>query len=597
MGDELGRHANGVSPELLHDALRRLLESRFFARAPRLSRLLRYLGEHALAGGPPLKEYDVARGAFDKSGEFNPAADPIVRVEAGRLRERLRRYYRAEGRSDPVRVFLPKGSYQLYLERRAAPAQTGPQPARAGGRAKTCRIVILPFADLSPNHQYPYLVEGLVDDLITILARSPWLRVLARRSSRRYATQPVNLRRVARQLGADFVLEGSLRPLGAQVRVCARVAESSTGTYFWSETFNFAEDDLACMPDVIGEAVVAALARHRDRGRKVRAATTRRAEAETYLLTLKGRYHVRRRNHTDLLRGVEYLDDALARDPDAVPALAALSEACTMLAWYGFLPSSEVMPKAAHCARRAVALDPHSPHAHLALGLVQELYDWDFTAAEREFQTACELDPADATAWFELALCLARTGRIAAGLERMRRAVQLEPLSATVRTNLGVLFYYQRRWQQAIRSFLEALEFNEHYFPAHFRLGAAYLQLGKFEAAVASLRQAMTLCEQCPTVMGLLGHALARMGNKAEAFQLAERLRSPGALCYARPTAMTLVYLGLGDKASALSMLRRALEERDPHVVDLAVDPIFDSLRKERIFRDLLSNLHLTARG
>jgi len=577
----------GVTAQAVQAQLDKLLGSSRFARAPRLSRLLRYLVERTLAGQTEdLKESLLGGAVFDKPQGFDPAADPIVRVEAGRLRERLRSYYQAEGRGDELLIRLPKGGYvPLFQKRRSAAAARPGEPARRPSPAARKRLLILPFRDFSEGGAGAFLAEGLVEDLTTALSKVPALRVVARRSTHRYAARPADVRRICQELGADLVIEGSIRKAAAAVRICVRLAESRQGTYLWSEIFDFPESQLAAAHQRISEAVIAAaLPSRRVRADALPGPAAQNSQA--YLLSLKGRHHVRRRSRQELLKGIRLLEQALELEPHAA-TLATLAEAHVMLAWYGFAAAQAVMPRALMAAERAVAMDPSLAQAHLALGLVRELYQWDWRGAETHFRTACRLDPSDATAWFELALCVSRTGGFSQGVELMRLAVRADPLSPLVHTNLGVCLYYQRSFAEGLRSLLEALDLNPDYFPAHFRLGMTHLAMGNLGEAIASLERARSLCEACPTVSGLLGYALGLAGDRGAAQEMLRRIATPADFGYVRPTAMALVHLGLKDHDRAVACLERARAERDLLLADIQADPIFDPLRAESHFRDL----------
>jgi Tfp pilus assembly protein PilF len=251
------------------------------------------------------------------------------------------------------------------------------------------------------------------------------------------------------------------------------------------------------------------------------------------------------------------------------------------------------MPRAKAAAQKAARLESRSAQSHLALGLVQELYDWDWARARQALRLAVDLEPGNATALFEYGFFLSRMGEPDEAFAAMRRARELDPLSPVINTNLGVNFYYQRNFTQAIHQYQEALELDPSYLPAHYRLALAHLCRGMVEEARRLLETGMRQSGATPSLLALYGCALARSGCKDRARGILEALLASSAERYVSPVSIAILHLGMNESAHALDWLEHARDEHDVLLVDIKVDPVFDSLRVKPAFRDLLHRLDL----
>jgi serine/threonine-protein kinase len=311
---------------------------------------------------------------------------------------------------------------------------------------------------------------------------------------------------------------------------------------------------------------------------------------------LKARYHVNRRTAEGLVKAIEYFESLIAEHPDHARAYAGLAEAFALRAWYGHAPPNEVMPKAKAAAVKAVKAAPRLSEAHLAAGLVSELYDWDWQKARQSLRLAVDLNPGSATTLFEYGFFLSRMGELDAAFVTMRRAQELDPLSPVINTNLGVNYYYQRRYDAAIHQYLEALEIEPGYQPGYYRLAIAHLQRGAPEEARVCLEDAMGRGVPGPRLKALWAYALARTGRPDGAAQIRDELLACRRERYISPVSIALLFLGMKDTRSTFDWLERAWEEHDVFLVDLGIDPLYDSLRSLPEFRGLLAKMNFAAR-
>lgn len=579
-----------IDREEVRAELARVLSSSGFVNSHRLSRFLRFTVEQALnrpAGR--ITEQLLGREVFDRDESFDPAVDTIVRVEASRLRAKLQRYYRTEGRPDPVLIQFRKGSYVPSFRRRT------PSAAASAGRVRstTPALAVLPFHDLGGDPDQEFLCEGIAEELIHALSKVEGLRVIAWNSTRRLKGAAYDIRSVGAQLRVNAVLEGSVRRVDDRLRIAAQLVDTAGCACLWSEVLESGIGDVLAVREKIAAAIVGALPVERvGRGRD-RAPAEEADQPEFYTRYLKARYHLNRRSQEGLVKAIEYFEGLIAEQPDYARAHAGLAEAFALRAWYGYAPPNEVMPKARAAAAKAVRIAPRLAEARLAAGLVSELYDWDWTKARESLRLAAELNPGSATTLFEYGFFLSRMGELDAAFGIMRRAQELDPLSPLINTNLGVNYYYQRRYDAAIGQYLEALEMDAAYQPAHYRLALAHLMRGAPEEARGWLAKAMQLPGAGPRLKALWGCVLASAGRTEEAGRVRDELLALARERYISPAGIAVLYLGLKDARSALDWLERAWEEHDVMLVDLAIDPLYDSLRGFPRFGKLLVKMNL----
>ncbi|MBI3696829.1 MAG: hypothetical protein HY238_18580 [Acidobacteria bacterium] len=331
--------------------LSKILASPVFAGSDRMSRFLRFTVERALRGeGDRLKEYLLGVEVFDRRSSYDPRIDPIVRVEARRLRSKLEKYYETEGRGDPVRIDFPKGGYSPVLRERDRAA---PAPERR-------TIAVLPFANLSSDPENEYFSDGLTEELIQALTKVEGLRVVAWSSAFQFKGKARDIRQVGRQLSVDTVLEGSVRRADDRLRITAQLVDVSDGRYLWSQIYEREMKDVFAIQDEISRAI-ADTPRIKLTGALVKPYTV---NLEAYNLYLRGRFNWNKRTEEGLRKAIEYFEQALAGDAQYAPAYCGLADCYSMLGQYGLSPPREVMPQAKAAATRALDIDEALAEAH-----------------------------------------------------------------------------------------------------------------------------------------------------------------------------------------------------------------------------------------
>jgi adenylate cyclase len=614
----------------VRDALQRVVASAPFQRTPQLQRFLRFVVDEVLAGrGDRLKEYVVGTEVFGRRADYDPRLDSLVRVEAHRLRSALDAYYQAKGRDDPVRIELIKGSY-VPTFRQVAPA--APVPADIAPPAKSRRIwmaiaavlavllllpldhlkapvraslppnatiAVLPFDNLTADPDNQYFCFGLMDEITTDLAKSGALRVVARTSAARFKRGD-DIATIGRQLRADAVLEGSVQRNSGRVRVTAQLINTADSLHVWSESYERSGSDLLRIQNEIAQAITLAV-RPYIPGNS--GASPRRvqysADSEANQLYWKAAYFRSPMGKTgwrkDLATSAGYLERAVQKDPTFALAYAALADVYVSLAWErgGGAITRDYMIGGRQAAMRALELDNTLAEAHSALGTVQVFYDYDRHAGEQSFQRALQLDPSNGKARMWYAMALVMQGRADEALVQARQGQELDPLSYVATTHLGVVHYFGRHNDDAIRLVRDLLKVAD-IAPAHGLLGMAYEVQQNYDAAIAEYQAGLRLVPAHPYIRGMLGHAYAKSGRVREAralLQFANTGFDQGGLSCLKTS---YIYMGLGEYDRVFDLLERDYEERDPELLYANADPVFDPVRTHPRFVALMRKIGLS---
>jgi serine/threonine protein kinase/tetratricopeptide (TPR) repeat protein len=470
--------------------------------------------------------------------------------------------------------------------RRAAPTAA---PGLEASRPTT--VAVLPFSNASADPENDYFSDGLTEQLIHELTRVNGLRVLAWGSSSKLRGRDEDIHRTARELGADHLLVGSVRRAGGRVRISARLVQTATGYYLWTETYDRELEDLFAIQESIARAIAGTLegtliARQRP------APSTRRVDA--FDLYLRGRYLWNQRTTAGLMQAVESFRRALEVDEGFALAHAGIADAYCLLAEYGILPPSEAIPAARAAVLRALELDPRSPEAHAAHALVRSMHDWEWAEGEALYRRAIELSPGYATAhhWLGLDL-LAPLGRFDEAHHEVELARQLDPLSIGIMEGKPYLLMLQRRYDEAADAYREVIELDPHFWRAHTGLGRTYLLMGRFAEGLALLEEGRVIAGETPGILGAIGQGLAWSGDHPGARQVISKLEELCQTRYIPCTTFALVHSALDEPGLALDWLDRAAERHDLPLALVAAHPAYDALRGQARFTDLLDRLRL----
>lgn len=451
-------------------------------------------------------------------------------------------------------------------------------------------LAILPLRNLSADPAQEFFADGMTEALITTLGRIRQLRVISRTSVMRFKQSRQPLSAIARELGADAVVEGTIQRSGERVRITARLIDASEDRPLWAESYDREVREVLALQSEIAGRIANEIGVQITRPERSRLDRIRPMKPAIYDEYLQGLYHWNRRTPDRFAKAIAHLDRAIAGDPGFAPAHAALADCYNLLGSVetGALPPRVAMPRARQSALRALALDGDLAQAHASLGHYKLFFDWDWAGAESSFLRAIDLDPSYATAhqWYGIYLML--RGRMDEAIREGNQARLLDPLSLVLQVSLGNRYFYARRYEDAVRLNLQALDLDASFAPAHFHLARAYVAMGRMAEALDHYREALRLSGGSPAIQGFLGHALAKAGQPEEARRILRNLEVAARTRYVPAQAFTAIYVGLGQRERAVAWLHRAYEERSGMMVYLAVDPVADGYRSDPRVAELL---------
>jgi len=588
------RDAKDVSPgpipaAEIQDQVNHILASAEFRRSTRLQRFLRLAVERSLAGEiEQMKEYIVGREVFDRGADYDPNVDSIVRVEAQRLRRKLREYYQTRGRKDPILITFPSGSYVPVFARvaQAEPALVATDAERVVTltRPNPRTVAVLPFSNLSPEPEQEYFCDGITEDIINAISSIPKLQVIGRTSL--FALKRIeDPHEIGIRLGAGTIIEGTVRKAGELLRVSARIIDSGTRQVRWSQVFDRKTSDVFSIENEIARSIAHALRAVWQPGWIQKAPST-----EAYILYLKGRQAWNQMSRKGYQSAIERFNRAISLYPEFAAPYAGLADVYTWLALWGMMRPREALPRCKHAALEALRLDPGSAQAHSSLAAATFIFDWDWQESMVLSKRALELQPSYLDGLHIYGTCLFFLGRFEEARACLEPAVHLDPLSFRMNRTLGTLCCLQGRAKEAERWLEAAIALEPDSAESHYLLARLHLQQCRYDAALKEVQK----CQNDPSsalAVGISGVALARKGDKTGALSTIERLAEMSSVGYVDPLASALVHVALGNSDAALKCLENSLVERSPHVLLLHLDPLFDEIRSDPRFQNLVSSL------
>jgi TolB-like protein/Flp pilus assembly protein TadD len=457
-------------------------------------------------------------------------------------------------------------------------------------------LVVLPFADLTPAPESAYLADGVTDAVITELGQLGALRVTSRTSSMRYRDSKEPIQAIARALGVDAVLEGSLFRDGARIRVTARLVEAATESNLWTGSYERDFRDILALQRDLAQTVARELQVSLTPDQASRLGRTQTVNPEAVEAYLKGRYQWAKRTPAALLDSIELFEAAARADPAYAAPHAGLANSYVLLSLAAIVERSsfESIAQAEASAARALALDPQLPEAHTALAYAQ-LWSWNLAESEHTFVRAIQLNPNDGTTRFWHSVRLAAEGRFDESIAEAKRGQQLDPVSPIVTAGLSWAYHLAGRHGDAEESARRVLEIEPEFVMGLIRLGVSYKHQGVYDRAVETLQRAAMLSGRNPDILAQLGQTYGLQGRTREARQLLDELATSSKSRYVPAFDRALIYAGLGDLDHAFEWLERAYDERYSLLALLPVDPDLDLLRADPRFEELVKRVAATA--
>jgi TolB-like protein/lipoprotein NlpI len=452
-------------------------------------------------------------------------------------------------------------------------------------------IAVLPFANLSGNPENAYFAAGIQDEIITRLAKIGQLKVVSCLSRERFKSSPDDLPAIAKQLGVANVLQGSVQRSADAVRVNVQLVKAETDTHLWADTFDRKLTDVfqieSDIARTIAEKLQASLSGSEERAISVKPT----ANPEAHQLYLQGRYFWNRRTGENLKKALSYFQQATEKDPGYALAYTGIADSCALIPVYGAGAPQDYYPRAKAAAEKALELDDMLGEAHTSLANVLFRY-LKFAESAKEFERSIKLNPNYPTAhqWYGR-LTLLITGQFDRAIAEVKRAVELDPVSPIIHSDLGTVYMVARQYDEAIEEFRNALGLDPQFYWAHRTLGSALELKGAPGDAVVEYQEALKLSDD-PRVLAFVGHAEASIGKQNEAREILAQLTEMVKSRYVSGYGFALIHLALGEKDQALDWLEKDARERSGFEINfIKVDPYLDPLRGDPRFEALVSKV------
>jgi serine/threonine-protein kinase len=477
---------------------------------------------------------------------------------------------------------------------------SGPARLSSGSqRAPLDSLAVLPFFTTSGDPNASYLAEGIPESLIINLSRLSELRVMAWSTVVRFRGREVDALEIGRDLGVRAIFAGRMYQFGDDLVIKTELVDVNDGSQLWGAQYRRKLDDLGAIEQELSLEICERLRVRLNEEERCRLAKRYTENAAAYQAYLKGRYYWNQRTARALRKAVESFEEAIKLDDGYALAYTGLADCYCLVSIYGAAPPKAVMPRAKAAAMKALDLDDGLAEAHTSLAAALVWFDWDWEASERAFKRAIELNPHYAVAhhWYGSVL-LSAQGRFDEAMASESRALELEPLSLVINSNLGFICYQASRFDEAIEHLQRTLEMDDKFVYARFHLGLCHAHRGDYDEAIAELRLAIEHAGgRGALIQAALGYAYAVAGRRDEAMRVLAQLQTFPMNRDVSPFYLAMIHAGLGDEEQALKWLEGACEERYNWMVWLGVEPMFKNLRAAAPFEAMLRRVGLGDAG
>jgi TolB-like protein/Tfp pilus assembly protein PilF len=464
-------------------------------------------------------------------------------------------------------------------------------PARSSSLDAKKMLAVLPFENLGADPEQEYFADGLTEEMISHLGQLEPRRlgVIARTSVIQYKNTRKSIAEIASELKVSYVLEGSVRCEGNSTRITVQLIEALEQTHLWSASYNRELRDILSVQADVARQVGRALSLELLPQSELKSPAFDPLAHESYL---RGRFYFGQWTEEGQKKAIASFETALSIEPNCARSYSGIADCCGLLSWFGALAPKAAGQKAAAAAKRAIEIDASLSECHASLALVRFWYDWNWEEAEQEFLRAIELNPSYISTYQWYAAFLNTQGRFEEAQAAQRSARELDPFSLIPNMNVAEPFFFSRQYDRAVKQLVAVLEQETRFFPALLKLGRVYVQMGLYAEAIAAFEHALQLSRQ-QEVLSALAHAYALAGRTEEARIILDDMTNGKIGWYVASPMVARIHLGLGEFETALDWLRKGLEERSYWMVFLKVDPVYDPIRSQPRFAELLNLIGL----
>ena len=450
-------------------------------------------------------------------------------------------------------------------------------------------LAVLPLANLSGDSEQDYLADGMTEALITDLAKSPDLRVISRTSVMHYKGTEKTLPEIARELRVDAVVEGAVQRSGNQVRITAQLIRAASDQHIWADSYERDLQNILDLQSDVANAITRQVEGRLQSKSEVGREKARPVNPAAYELYLKGRYFWNRRDHASLEKSLGYFNTSIAQDPNYALSYAGLADVYAVLGSDWDTTSKEFNGKAKAAAQKALEIDDTLAEAHASLASIYHT-EWNWPQAEREFKRALELNPNYATAHHWYSIYLSSTGRFEESVHEGTTAAGLDPLSLIISASLGNRLNEARRYRDGGNQCRKTLDMDPSFGLAHLCMGISLVNQSRFIESIPELQKGVDLLPGYPFAKGQLGVAYALSGDRGRALKILGDLQANSRRTL--PTySIAMVYAALSDKENTIHWLEKGYEDRNDEMIYLKIEPIFDPLRSDPRFQDLIRRI------
>lgn len=457
-------------------------------------------------------------------------------------------------------------------------------------------LAVLPLENVSRDPEQEYFVDGMTEALISDLAKIGGLKVISRTSVMRYKATTKSLPEIARELNVDAVVEGSVLRVGDRVRITAQLIHAATDEHLWTESYDRDLRDVLHLQSEVARTIAQEIRVKLTPQEHARMVEARPINPEAYQAYLKGRFYWNKRTPDGLKKAVEYFEQAVSLNPAWPLGYAGLADAYVVMPQYSSMRPSDAIPKARAAAAKALEMDESLGEAHATMALIATAYDWNWSAAEREYKRALALSPNYATAHHWYALHLLITGQHEEALKEITKARELDPLSLIISSVTGAANYVAGDFAQAETTLRKTLELGPDFAYAHWFLAKTLFLQGRLAEAATEAREAVRLSNNDPFYAAILGYVCAKGGQPEEARGILGELAARSTEAYVAPTHLALVHAGLDERDRMFDWLERAYQERDVNLLYALIEPLLGPMRTDPRFADLVRRVGLPAK-
>ncbi len=453
-------------------------------------------------------------------------------------------------------------------------------------------IAVLPFENRSGNADSEYLSDGLAESLIYRLSQLPDLKVSPTSSVFRYKGKETDPEVIAKELGVDSVLTGRITQRGESLTISVELVDARTNMLIWGEKYERNLSELLATQRQMATEISQNL-KLKLSGNEKGLTKPYTNSNEAYQLYLKGRFHFSKRNKDDVLKAIEYFQQAVNLDPNFALAYARIAEVYNQMPAYPYLSPHEAFPKAKAAANRALEIDPTLSEAHTALANTLAVYDWNWPESEREFKRGIELDPNNAEAHFRYGQFLSPMGRHEESIREMQRALELEPLDLVMLALLSQEYHFSGQTDKALEQARKTIELEPNFILGIHVLGQALARNEMYEEVIDLSEKTLSKNPNNQFSLKIAGYAYAKLGRRSDAERMIAKFRELAKTEYIQPYDLATIYVALGDKDKAFAELEKSAENRDWMFSQMKEDPFLVPLRLDPRYKDLLKRMNL----